>query len=134
MSAVSRYYTELSSAPRAARLRKPKRAFKINWALFVVSFVVLSIVLMLIVYLCNCAQLVDIQYRISDLRENRDQLSREIDFLDLKVQNLQSFERLQWEAERRLGMCKPADSLVLNISTQPVAVSAGNRVAMDKSF
>lgn len=133
MSAVSKYYTELIIRPKIRNPLKSKKRVKINWTMFVFGSALLSLALIIILYLCNCAQLVDLQYRISHLNTEKEKITREIDMLSLKALNLQSYERIQWEAQKRLGMVRPIASFVLNISTAPVASSAGNYFAMEKS-
>lgn len=133
MSAVSKYYTELTIKPKVRKTLKTKNKIKVNWTVFIFASVLISLTLIIILYLCNCVQLVDVQNRIGYLTEEKEKLSRQIDILNLKTLNLQSYERIHWEAQKRLGMIKPVATLVLNISTAPVAISAGNYFAMEKS-
>lgn len=132
MSAVSKYYTELTIAPRTRKTSTVKGKLKINWTMFAFAFILISLVLIIIIYLCNCAQLVDLQYHISYLNHEKEKISRDIDILNLKVLNLQSYETIQWQACKRLGMVRPAMSLILNISTQNTAKTAGDYFALAK--
>lgn len=133
MSAVSKYYTESAIRIRTRRIAGPKTALKINWKFFFGSLVITGFILFLILYLCNCAKLVDLQYRVSELEDKKLQLTRELDGLELKTQNLKSFERIQYEAEKRLSMVKPEENLILNVSSETFVTSAGNCFAMEKS-
>ncbi|MEW6282667.1 MAG: hypothetical protein AB1758_28920 [Candidatus Eremiobacterota bacterium] len=101
--------------PKPRGKRRPVRPELIPWSYPLVGFVAVSILLVL--YLCQFAQIVSAQYRLVALKETRRVLLRQQADLQLDVQELTSLERVEGVATRRLGMVPPESREVLDVGT-----------------
>jgi len=72
--------------------------------------------LLLVLYLCQSAQLVGLQYKLVQLKEHRVHLLREKTDLVLEAQRLTSLAHIEQVATQRLGMVLPTERLVLDLS------------------
>jgi cell division protein FtsL len=85
--------------------KRPVRPELIPWSYPLLGFVVVSVLLVL--YLCQFAQIVSSQYKMVALKETRKTLLRQQQDLELSVQRLTSLERVESVATKRLGMVLP---------------------------
>jgi cell division protein FtsL len=72
--------------------------------------------LCLLLYIYQCALIVNMQYHISSLRKANKVLVRERASLQLEVENLSSFNRIERIATRKWGMDKPLGRMVVDYS------------------
>jgi len=72
--------------------------------------------LLLVMYLCQAANLVGLQYKMVQLQEKQAILRREKTELVLQVQELTSLQHIEHVAKSRLGMVLPRQRLVLDLS------------------
>lgn len=91
--------------PKPRMEKRPVRAELIPWSYPLVGFVAVSVLLVL--YLCQFAQIVSSQYKMVALKETKRSLLRQQADLELSVQRLTSLERVESMATKRLGMVPP---------------------------
>ncbi len=91
--------------PKPKMEKRPVRAELIPWSYPLVGFVAVSVLLVL--YLCQFAQIVSSQYKMVSLKETRRTLLRQQADLQLSVQRLTSLERVESVATTSLGMVPP---------------------------
>lgn len=91
--------------PKTKRESRPVRAELIPWSYPLVGFVAVSVLLVL--FLCQFAQIISSQYKMVALKETRRTLLRRQAELELNVQRLTSLERIESVATKRLGMVPP---------------------------
>jgi len=101
------------SAPSLERTKKPRGSF-FAWAYPLAM--VGGMVLLLVMYLCQEANLVSLQYKMVQLEEKQASLKREKTELVLQVQELTSLSHIEQVATTRLGMVMPKQRLVLDLS------------------
>lgn len=117
MSAVSRYYPELFKRDKKRNFRRNEGlSEKVNWPLMFLSVLLVGLVLILIIYLCECAQVVNSQYQICRLKETKNALVCRIDKLEIKIQNLSSLDRINKMARKELGMVDAQQKIVLQLA------------------
>jgi cell division protein FtsL len=91
-----------------------------------------SVAAMLIVYLCQCAQIVSCQYKICRLKETKSTLERSRLGLKLEVNRLSSLDRIEAIARNDLKMSNPPVRLVLDMRQPVVQASLEDVVAVEK--
>jgi len=102
----------------------------LTWWLALGSFSAVSV--LVLVFLCQYAVLLQNHYRVVALRDRQKVLERERDLMQLELQSLSSLERVEGIAVSRLKMVSPLQREVLDLrkiqSAQQVtpAVSAKN--------
>lgn len=100
-----------------------------------ITFYIIGIVgvaSMLILYLCQCAQMVNSQYKICRLKETKSTLERSRLSLRLEVNKLNSLERIETIARKELGMTQPPVRLILDMKQPVVQTSLEDVVAVEK--
>jgi len=100
-------------APSLERARKPRGGF-LSWAYPLAC--VTGMAVLLVMYLCQSAQMVGLQYKLVHLKETKNTLLREKTDLVLDVQRLTSLARIEKVATQKLGMGLPNERLVLDLS------------------
>ena len=85
----------------------------LTWSLALGSFAAVS--LLVLVFLCQYAVLVQNHYRVVALRDHQRKLERERDLMQLELQSLSSLERVESVATRRLKMVPPLQREVLDL-------------------
>lgn len=93
---------------------------------------IIGVAAMLIMYLCQCAQIVSSQYKICRLKETKCTLERSRLSLKLEVNRLCSLERIEAIARNELGMTHPPVRLVLDMRQPLVQASLEDVVAVEK--
>ena len=100
-------------APSLERARKAGRSF-FSWAYPLACITGMAV--LLVMYLCQSAQMVGLQYNLVRLKETKTSLLREKTDLVLDTQRLTSLARIEKVATQRLGMVLPTERLVLDLS------------------
>lgn len=116
---------------RAKKVKSSPLKLVFNRISLVLS-VIFSINLILIVYLNQCAKLVNYQYKSCQLKEIKDTLERQNNILQVKEENLSNFERIEKLAKVKLGMVMPVNRIVLNLSSSVLQASRVPYFALDK--
>lgn len=100
---------------RSARRRRRKKPVKyyLHWA-YPTAFI-MTVALLAILYLCQRAKLMETQYRITNLKQQRKELRAERDSIKLAVEKLESLERIEHLAVNELGMVFPEKRYVLDL-------------------
>lgn len=114
--------------PKPRMEKRPVRAELIPWSYPLVGFVAVSVLLVL--YLCQFAQIVSSQYKMVALKETKRSLLRQQADLELSVQRLTSLERVESMATKRLGMVPPELRETLDVgavASQPRDLAALSR-------
>lgn len=114
--------------PKPKMGKRPVRAELIPWSYPLLGFVAVSVLLVL--YLCQFAQIVSSQYKLVALKETKRTLLRQQADLELSVQRLTSLERVESVATNRLGMVPPELRETLDVGTvasQPRDLAAISR-------
>jgi cell division protein FtsL len=101
-------------------VKKPKVRYCVHWA-YPVAFVAV-IVFFVTVYLCQCAQLISVQYRVGDLKNLKTTLLTEQRNLKLAIEKLESLERIEKIAHNDLNMIAPARRHILSLKS-PTSVA-----------
>ncbi len=101
------------------------------WSYPLAGFAVVAV--MLVVYLCQFAQIVSAQYSLVEIRGETKVLQREKAELKLAIQELTSLERVENVALKQLGMVTPENREMLRI--QPLAAQIpGHQVAVSQAL
>jgi len=100
-------------APSLERAKKLRGGF-LSWAYPLACITGMAV--LLVMYLCQSAQMVGLQYKLVRLKETKSSLMREKTDLVLDVQKLTSLARIEKVATQRLGMVLPSERLVLDLS------------------
>lgn len=66
-------------------------------------------------YLCQCAKLISVQYRIGELKTQRQRLENEKRRVKLNIERLEALERIENIACNRLKMKSPDRRMVLDL-------------------
>lgn len=85
-----------------------------HWA-YPTVFIV-ALMFMVSLYLCQCAQLISVQYKIGELKEHKMALVKEQKSISLNIENLESLERIEKIAIRDLGMVYPSQRVTLDLN------------------
>lgn len=101
-------------------VKKPQVRYCIHWA-YPVAFVAV-IVFFVTVYLCQCAQLISVQYKVGEMKCQKTQLLTEQRNLKLAIEKLESLERIEKIAHNDLNMIMPVQRHVLSIKS-PTSVA-----------
>jgi len=107
--------------------RRP--ATVIPWTYLLISTVMLAMLMVLV--LCQRAQLVSHQYTLVELKQARSRALKERAELRLTIQGLSALDRVDGMSRVRLGMIAPAQRLILDLG-QPRQASSGAMVAVKK--
>lgn len=100
-------------APQAESDRQPRGSF-FFWVYPIT--LVSAMAFLLVLYLCQAASLVGLQYKMVQMQEKEALLRREKTELVLQVQELTSLSHIEHVAVTRLGMVLPKQRLVLDLS------------------
>ena len=100
-------------APSLERARKPRGGF-LSWAYPLACIACMAV--LLVMYLCQSARMVGLQYHTVQLKERKAALLREKTDLALEVQELTSLARIEKIATQKLGMVLPTQRLVLDLT------------------
>lgn len=111
-------------------MRRNRGVSSVTITFYVVSIV--CVAAMLILYLCQCAQIVSSQYQIYRLKETKLTLERSRLALKLEVNRLSSLERIEVIARKELGMTNPPVRLVLDMRQPVVQASLEDVVAVER--
>ena len=111
-------------------MRRNRGVSSITIAFYIVG--IIGVATMLIMYLCQCAQIVSCQYNICRLKETKSTLERSRLALKLEVNRLNSLERIEAIARKDLGMTNPPVRLVLDMRQPLVQASLEDVVAVEK--
>ena len=134
MLAVSRkkrqFNIEHSRSQLREMIRRNRGVSFMTIAFYVIG--ILGVATILIVYLCQCAQIVSCQYKICRLKETKSTLERSRFALKLDVNRLSSLERIETIARNELGMNHPPVRLVLDMRQPMVQASLEDVVAVEK--
>ncbi|MHB2020423.1 MAG: hypothetical protein ACYCW6_26095 [Candidatus Xenobia bacterium] len=106
-----------SDHPAPSLERKRSRGSFLAWAYPIACITGMAVLLVL--YLCQSAHLVKLQYKLVQLKEKQAALLREKTDLVLETQKLTSLAYVEQVATKRLGMILPAQRLVLDLSAAP---------------
>ncbi len=85
----------------------------LTWSLALGSFTTVSLLVM--VFLCQYALLLQTHYRVVSLRDHQRTLDRERSLMQLQLQSLSSLERVEGVATQRLKMVPPVHREVLDL-------------------
>jgi cell division protein FtsL len=117
-------------AAHEANMRRMRGVSSLTITLYIVG--IMGVAGMLILYLCQCAQIVSSQYKICRLKETKSTLERSRLALKLEVNRLCSLERIENKARKELGMTHPPVRLVLDMRQPVVQASLEDVVAVEK--
>ena len=99
---------------RKKRISKAQTTkYFLHWA-YPTAFIA-AVVVIVSLYLCQCAQLVCVQYRSIQFKEQRNILLGEQKRVKLSIEKLESLERIEQIAMEDLKMVYPERRLILNL-------------------
>ena len=115
-SSVHAHPHRSSEAPAPSLERKRPRGSFLAWAYPIACITGMAV--LLVMYLCQSAHLVGLQYKLVQLKQKQAALLREKTDLVLETQKLTSLATVEQVATTRLGMILPNQRLVLDLSEQ----------------
>jgi cell division protein FtsL len=87
--------------------------YDINWIFPTV--LIAAIAICIVMYLCQCAQLVSVQYSIGQLKSEKSQLITQQKEIKLSIENLESLQRIEKIALSQLNMVYPGQRYTLDM-------------------
>jgi len=93
------------------------------------TLLIAVMVAFVIMYLCQSAHQISIQYEVNELKIKKFELVKEQRELKLAIENLGSLERVERIAKEEMSMSIPTQRLVLDLS-QPGSVASIEEVSL----
>jgi cell division protein FtsL len=101
--------------------------YNINWLYSTV--LIGMIALMVLIYLCQSASLVSVQYSIGQLKMEKSELLTQQKETKLSIENLESLERIEQIAMTKLNMVYPGQRYTLDMGrTSGITQTAQDRI------
>lgn len=98
--------------------RTPRIVYYLHW--IYPTFFVVSAAIFITVYLCQCAQIISVQYRIGKLKQEKNVLLEEQKKIKLQIEELEALERIEKIARNDLKMVYPSYRHTLNIKRSTI--------------
>jgi cell division protein FtsL len=87
--------------------------YNVNWTC--PTILVSVIAFLVVLYLCQCAQLTGVQYRVGQLKEQKKALITQQKEIRVSIEKLESLERIEKIAISELGMVYPKQRYLIAV-------------------